>query len=668
MLRRTWAAACALALTLAGVPALTAVAAPAATAPAQAIASAKPQPSTLVRGTLVAALGSGRDAAGRPVETRNLGVRTRGGDVVRLEARTTSKVLDGARPGDLVEVRVEPPAGASVAELRASSADEPGRALTGHGELRAYAVRVLESGPTAATAPKKGVHSAYLVRVDDAAATGEFTMAEARAAVARGGAYWRTESGGIVSGLAVRGEKTLATVDVCSELAAGGYFDVWSRAQELFEGSLPSTAARVHIIVMLPRSCFTDDWIGWVGLATVGEGLSSGGLVFLAEDDAHTVAHELGHNFGLGHANLVTSEGVHEYGGVHSVMGAGTMSGTHYAPPALDPGFQSALNILPASRVTVGKPGAPTGLRTVSGKNALTLRFADDEGGLFYAELRDGSGRDAKTFYASDEAHGSDYDHGMGVRFSTVVPDAQETPTLYTLGGVADGVEWSTVRPGESVSLGVVDRDVSVRSMSSGAAVIAFSAPRASRASLAKLSVRYGGRTKVVAKVTGGSAPQGVVKFFVGKRHVATGTVGAGGRASAMLPGDVRPGTQVITARYEGDVMLKVSRSKRTITVAKGKPSLTVSRSSKVRRGAKATIIVRLGAVAGTAPRGTVRAKVGSTYVSAPAKVVRSGKKWIAKVRTSALPRGKVTLVYKPSRAAAKVLTTVTASSGRTAR
>ncbi|MGP7961264.1 Ig-like domain repeat protein [Sanguibacter sp. A247] len=668
MHRRTWAATCALALTLAGVPALTAAAAPAVTSPARSAATATPHTSALVRGTLVATLGSGRDSEGRPVETRTLGVRTRGGDVVRLEPGTSSAVLDGARPGDLVAVRVGAPAGASVAELRASSADEPGRALTGHGELRAHTVRVLENAPTAAAAPKKGVHSAYLVRVDDAAATGEFTMAEGRAAVARGGAYWRTESGGIVSGLTIRGERTMVTADVCSEMSDGGYFDVWTRAQELFGDSLPSTAARMHIIVMLPRSCFTDGWIRWTGLATVGAGLSSGGLVFLAEDDAHTVAHELGHNLGLGHANLVTSEGVHEYGGVHSVMGAGTMSGTHYAPPALDPGFQAALNILPAHRVTVGKPGAPTVLRTVSGTNARTLRFADGEGGLFYAELRDGSGRDARTFYASDEAYGPGYDHGTGVRFSTVQLDSQETPALYTLGGIADGIEWSTVRPGENVRLGVVDRVVSVTSMSAGSAVIAFSAPTASRAGLSKLSVRYGKKTRVTAKVTGGSAPQGVVKFFAGKRHVATGAVAADGRVSATLPANIRPGRQVITARYEGDVMLKVSRGKRTIKVAKGRTSLTVSKSSKVRRGAKATMTVRLATVAGTAPRGTVRAKVGSRYVSAPAKVIRSGSRWIAKVRTTALPRGKVKLVYKPSRSAGQRLTSVTVSSGRTAR
>lgn len=661
MHRRTWSAACALALVAAGVPAVAAAAAPSAEGVA-------------VRGTLVATLGSGRDAAGRPVETRDIAVRTGSGAFVQLEDSSAQKVLGAARPGDDVEVVVDAPEGLSFSALRSSSPDAPAAALTKAGEHRARSLDVLAQAPTAA-APKAGVHSAYLVRVDDATATGEFTFAEGRAAVSRGGAYWKTETNGIVNDIVVRKEATLKTSDVCSEIADGAdptgqsYFDVWRRAQKLFPGLDALTTSRTHLVVMLPRSCFTDGSIGWIGLATIGEkGLTSGGLVFLAEDDAHTTAHELGHNFGLGHSNLITGSGAYEYGGTHSVMGAPPVDHTQFTPPALDPAYRKVLDILSAGSVTSGRPGVDTRINAVTRGGVVTLRFSDNSGNLVYTELRDGSGRDATSFYASSFAVGNTYDLGKGVRFSTIIPDSNGTPTLYTLGGTTDGVEWSVMHAGDRATLASAARTIGVKSISGGVAVISFPKAQASTIKMSSLSIRYGRSAKVSVKVTGDSKPQGAVQFYVGKKKVASARLSTSGRATATLPSSVKPGTQVVTARYDGDVMLAVSRAKKTVKVAKGKPSIKVTKASKVRTGSKAAFTVRVGTVAGTKPLGTVRAKVGSKYVSKSAKIVRSGKYWVAKVRTSKLPRGTVKLVYTPSKKTSKLLATTTVSSGRTAR
>lgn len=659
MNRRTWGAACALALVGAVLPAVTAAAAP----PGDHAAVA-------VRGTLVRTLGSGRDAVGRPVETSGVGVRTRAGEVLRLEPDASARALTGVHVGDTVEAVVEAPAGTGVAALRSSRTDAPAPGLGRAGELRARSVDVLAGAPVAA-APRAGVHSVYVVSIDDVTATGEHSLAEGRAAVARGADYWRTETGGIVAGMTVRGEATLATDDVCSELAAGGYFDVWDRAQRLFPGVDAARSARTHLVVMVPRSCGTDEHVGWTGLATIGTGLTSGGLVLLVDDDAHTVAHELGHNFGLGHSNLEIGAGAvpEEYLGLHSVMGAAFADGvTPYAPPALDPAFREVLGILPTSSVTAGLPGVDTRLRAVASTGSLTLRFSEPGGRIVHAELRDGSGRDAGTFFASPGARGDRLDVGTGVRLSTVYADSLGTPTLLTLGSAIDGVDRATLRAGEQVRLRGTGRTVSVRSLSRGAAVVAFSATSSPTVSLAPVSVRYGRTTKVSATVTGASTPQGVVRFYVGSTRVASARVASGGRATATLPDDVRPGRHVLTARYDGDVMLAVARARRTVTVAKGRPTMTVTKASKVRAGARATLTVRVGTVAGTRPSGTVRAKVGSRDVSPATKVVRSGRAWVAKVRTTALPRGKVVLVYTPSRSASRLLTTTTAASGRTAR
>ena len=659
MPRKTWGAVCALALTLTGIPAVTAAASPG------------PVDDLVVRGTLVATLGSGRDASGRPVETTGLGIRTEAGSVVRLDADASAAALTKARAGDTVRAVVDVPADVPVAALRGSRPDAPAGALTRAGELKARSVDVLQAAPVAA-APRAGAHAAYLVRVDDAAATGEFTLAEGRAAVSRGSAYWTRETGKIVNGLTVRGEATLTTSNVCAELANGDYFEVWERAQNLFPGVDASRAARTHLVVMVPRSCYDDGSIGWTGLATIGEkGLTSGGLVFLAADDAHTVSHELGHNFGLGHSNLEIgdADGPLEYLGVHSVMGASFSEGTTtYAPPVLDPAFRAVLDILPGSSVTAGSPGADTRVRAVSGKSPLSLRFVDQAGRTMYLELRDGGGNDAGAYYASPWAINPAYDLGRGVRFSTIVRDSRGVPTLVTLGGSSDGVVWATVHAGESVRSSSLGRTVAVRSISGGTAVVRFSTPAESRATMSKISVRYGRSTKVSVKVTGETKPQGVVQFYVGKKRVATAKVSSSGRATATLPASVRPGKQTVTARYSGDVMLAGSRAKRTVKVAKGLPSIKVTKATKVRKGSKATLTVRVGTVAGTRPYGTVRAKVGKKYVSKSAKIVRSGKYWVAKVRTSKLPRGKVALVYTPAKSTSKLLATRTVSSGYTAR
>jgi len=613
MLRSLWCAVCTITLVVVGLPAAATVALP---APADPWAGA----------TIVRTLGSGRDAAGDPVETTGAALRTAAGDLVSL---------GGA-------------GGVGSGQLHGSSPDVLAR--------------------PAAAAPRAGTHSAYLVRIDDAAATGEPTAAEGRAGIARGAAYWRAETGGIVDGITVRGEATLATDDVCSELRAQRYAELWARAEKLFRGLDALATPRTHLVVLVPSSCFDDGSIPWTGLATVGAGLSSGGLVLLVDLDAHTVAHELGHNFGLGHANLVTELGYTEYGGVHSVMGAPPVGGVPFTPPALDPAYREVLGILPASAVTVGRPGVDTTIRAVTRTGVVALRFSDLEGTILYAELRDGSGRDEGTFYASEGAGGPGFDGGPGVRISALVPDANDTPTLLTVGHVSGGSERLTLRAGEHVVLASARRTVSVRSISGGRATLRFSAPSGAKVRLGDVSVRYGRRTKVSARVTASSVPQGTVTFFVGKRAVATARLDARGRATATLPADVRPGRRVVTARYEGDVMLAVSRARRTVKVAKGRPSLTVTKASKVRRGAAATLTVRVGTVAGTAPSGTVRARVGDRDVSRAAKVVRSGRSWVAKVRTRKLPRGKVRLVYTPARKVAGRLATTSVSSGRTAR
>lgn len=85
-----------------------------------------------------------------------------------------------------------------------------------------------------------------------------------------------------------------------------------------------------HLVVYLPVGCFDD---GRTAVGTVGAAVDAGGLSIVplgAGVDRVTVAHELGHNFGLGHANLdyCTKDAVvlgcdeYEYLDLFDVMGA----------------------------------------------------------------------------------------------------------------------------------------------------------------------------------------------------------------------------------------------------------------------------------------------------------------------------------------------------------
>ena len=209
--------------------------------------------------------------------------------------------------------------------------------------------------------------------------------------------FWSEQTGGRVSFDVVQQRDWMRLEAPCS--------DFWSMWKEVAGAVGFTSGAGKHLLVYVPS---TGDLPGcYTGLGTVGtDGLASGGLSYVRSPLASLVAHELGHNLGLGHSDALlcptTSDGAYSdptwgnscrqvsYRDYYDVMGAswgrfGTLSAGH----------ADRLGLLGAGVQAVTSPATAT-LRPISGLSGLrALRVQDPGGGTYYVEFRPASGRDA---------------------------------------------------------------------------------------------------------------------------------------------------------------------------------------------------------------------------------------------------------------------------------